>query len=286
VFVGSTVPSLRLDHITDLVIDFPNITIQQKIASFLSALDSKIELNNKINTELETMAKMLYDYWFVQYDFPDEDGNPYKSSGGKMFWNKDLKKDIPEDWEVKSLADITDLSNESVNPFNYPEKEFKHYSIPNFDKSGTYGIEKGYDIKSNKFVVTQTDVLVSKLNPWFNRVIYSTDEDDLISSTEFVIWRTKNIDMKNYLYMTARDPSFITYCINSASGTSHSHRRVNPTVMMKYKVAYNYKIAELFGSRIGSFIKTYANNQVENKSLSDLRDWLLPMLMNGQVRVN
>jgi restriction endonuclease S subunit len=155
VFVGSTVPSLRLDHITDLVIDFPNITIQQKIASFLSALDSKIELNNKINTELETMAKMLYDYWFVQYDFPDEDGNPYKSSGGKMFWNKDLKKDIPEDWEVKSLADITDLSNESVNPFNYPEKEFKHYSIPNFDKSGTYGIEKGYDIKSNKFVVTQ-----------------------------------------------------------------------------------------------------------------------------------
>lgn len=283
---GSAQPKLTKDNLNSIPLSIHDIETQKKISSILSTLDAKIEVNNKINVSLEQMAKTLFDYWFVQFDFPNTEGKPYKTSGGKMIWNDELKRDIPEVWEVKSLADLTNVSSESVNPLNFPNKEFKHYSIPTFDETGMYCIEKGSEIKSNKFIITNTDILVSKLNPWFNRVAYSTDECDLISSTEFVVWRSSNIAMKNYLYMIARDASFISYCTKSASGTSNSHKRVNPTVMMKYKVAYNFKIAELFGSRIGSFIKTYANNQVENKSLSDLRDWLLPMLMNGQVRVN
>lgn len=255
------------------------------VYQLLNKLDTKIDLNNKINSELEAMAKTLYNYWFVQFDFPDKNGKPYKTSGGKMVWNEELKREIPEAWEVKSLADLTKVSSESINPLTFPNKEFKHYSIPTFDETGTYGIEKGSEIKSNKFTITNTDILVSKLNPWFNRVAYSTDEGNLISSTEFVVWRSHNLAMKNYLYMIARDASFITYCTQSATGTSNSHKRVNPTVMMKYKIVYENFIAELFGSKIGSAIKMYAKNQVENKSLSDFRDWLLPMLMNGQVIV-
>ena len=110
-----------------------------------------------------------------------------------------------------------------------------------------------------------TDVLVSKLNPWFSRVIYSTDENNTIWSTEFVVWRTKTIPIKNYLYMIARDVSFRTYCTQSATGTSNSHTRVNPTVMMKYRIVYDEKIAEQFGVILGSTIKTYANNRIENK---------------------
>jgi type I restriction enzyme S subunit len=168
---------------------------------------------------------------------------------------------------------------------NSPNTNFKHYSIPTFDELGTYKVEKGEDIKSNKFTVEDTDVLVSKLNPHFSRVIYSTHDDNLICSTEFVVWRTSNIEIKNYMYMIARDYSFITFCTKSSAGTSNSHKRVNPTVMMKYKVAYQQRIAERFGSILGSTIKMYAKNQIENKTLSELRDWLLPMLMNGQVRV-
>lgn len=189
-------------------------------------------------------------------------------------------------WEPKSLAEVVEISNESINPLDYYDKDFKHYSIPTFDISGTFGIEKGEDIKSNKFTVNETDLLVSKLNPWFNRVVYSTDESDQICSTEFVVWRTNSIPLKNYLYMIARDNSFISYCTKSASGTSNSHKRVNPQVMMKYKIAFNKDISESFGSKIASSIKIYAKNHIENKYLSDLRDWLLPLLMNGQVKVN
>jgi type I restriction enzyme S subunit len=285
VATGSTIKNLSLKSIQDFEVPFPTSNEWKKIVAVLSALDSKIELNNKINTELESMAKTLYDYWFVQFDFPDKDGNPYKTSGGKMVWNDELKREIPGGWEVKNLGDITSISNESINPMNSPNTNFKHYSIPTFDELGTYKVEKGEDIKSNKFTVEDTDVLVSKLNPHFSRVIYSTHDDNLICSTEFVVWRTSNIEIKNYMYMIARDYSFITFCTKSSAGTSNSHKRVNPTVMMKYKVAYQQRIAERFGSILGSTIKMYAKNQIENKTLSELRDWLLPMLMNGQVRV-
>ena len=87
-------------------INLPNLTTQQKIASVLSSLDFKIELNNRINAELEAMAKTLYDYWFVQFDFPNEEGKPYKTSGGAMVWNEELKREVPEGWEVKALEEI------------------------------------------------------------------------------------------------------------------------------------------------------------------------------------
>jgi len=259
---------------------------QKKIGFLLSALDKKIELNRRINAVLDSMAYTLFNYWFVQFDFPDKNGQPYKSNGGKMIWNEELKRHVPNGWEIKELSKITDVSNESINPFDLPEKDFKHYSIPVFDKSGTYALEKGIEIRSNKFVIRGNDVLVSKLNPRFNRVIYSTDENDLISSTEFVVWRTKSVEFKNYLYMIARDPSFITYCTQSASGTSNSHKRVNPTVMMKYKVVFNEAVARHFGEALGSAIELYSKNQLENKNLTELRNWLVPLLMNRQVRIS
>jgi type I restriction enzyme S subunit len=96
---GSTIKNLSLDSLNKLHIPVPSKNEQQKIAAVLSALDSKIEINNRINTELEAMAKTLYDYWFVQFDFPNEDGKPYKTSGGKMVWNTELKREIPAGWK-------------------------------------------------------------------------------------------------------------------------------------------------------------------------------------------
>lgn len=260
--------------------------IQKHIAAALSSLDDKIELSYRINLELEAIAKIVYNYWFVQFDFPDESGKPYKSSGGKMIWNEELKREIPDKWKIKSLIEITDISIEQLNPLEKPSKEYKHYSIPVFDETGTYRIETGDKIKSNKFIVKNTDILVSKLNPWFNRVVYSTDESDTICSTEFVVWRTKNIQIKNFLYMTAKDSTFVTYCTQSATGTSNSHRRVDPNIMMNYRIALDEKTAERFGEILDSSIKMYVKNLNESKNFSDLRDWLLPMLMNGQVKVN
>ena len=106
---GTKMPRGDKSQILRFQIPKIELTTQQKIASVLSALDSKIELNNRINAELEAMTKTLYDYWFVQFDFPDKNGKPYKTSGGKMVWNEELKREIPEGWEVQKMAEWLDI---------------------------------------------------------------------------------------------------------------------------------------------------------------------------------
>lgn len=277
--------SLNEEIFSYLNLYLPEYKDQQKIGDFLFLLHSKINVNNKINEEIEKLAKVIFDYWFVQFDFPNSNGKPYKSSGGKMVWNEYLKLEIPSSWEVKELSDVVKISNESLNPFDFPDNKFKHYSIPVYDEKGTYDIELGRTIKSNKFVVLDSDILVSKLNPRFNRVIYPIGEDDTICSTEFVVWRSKNTALKNFLFMIARHPKFISYCSKSSTGTSNSHRRINPSVMMNYKLAYDINTIELFGTKLNPLLQKYSKNILENRILTEIRDWLLPMLMNGQVTI-
>lgn len=290
----SAVPGVNRNELHEMAIP----TIEDKLTQIktrkvLEAIDDKIELNNRINAELEAMAKTLYDYWFVQFDFPFDfaqgkpgtNGKPYKTSGGKMVYNPTLKREIPEGWTAKPLSSITNVSNDSLNPADTPDKAFKHFSIPVFDATNTYGIELGRMIGSNKFKVEETDLLVSKLNPWFNRVIYAMDEVDQICSTEFVVWRSPNTAIKNFLYLIATSPQFIAHCTQSATGTSNSHKRVIPNVMMRFLQPFNSKIGELFGQIVEPVLKQMNVNQRANTELASLRDWLLPMLMNGQVTV-
>ena len=282
----SAVPGVNRNELHEMAI--PAITDrnqQKKIAAVLSALDTKIDCNNRINAELEAMAKTLYDYWFVQFDFPDANDKPYKSSGGKMVYNATLKREIPAGWRATTLASITPISNDSLNPADFPEKEFKHFSIPVFDATKTYGLELGQTIGSNKFTVLGTDLLVSKLNPWFSRVIYAMDETDQICSTELVVWRCPTNNLKNFLFLIATSSQFIAHCIQSASGTSNSHKRVNPNVMMRFDLPYQNDVAEKFGQKISPTLEKLIINHRENQQLTQLRDWLLPLLMNGQVTV-
>ena len=260
-------------------------TGQTKIAAVLSVLDAKIDLNNRINAELEAMARTLYDYWFVQFDFPDEDGRPYKSSGGKMVYNPVLKREIPEGWDVRRLSEIVPVGNDSIDPSTTPAKIFRYYSIPEFDKTGDHDFEYGGAIGSNKFMVSGTDLLVSKLNPWFNRVVYATSEPDQICSTEFVVWRSENEAEKNFLFSVATSQQFVAHCVGSATGTSNSHKRVNPKVMMQFAIPFHGRIARSLGEIVAPMAKLIAKNRREKKQLTNLRDWLLPMLMNGQVTV-
>jgi len=117
---ASSYPSICPADIENVSFDFPDFSIQKSIVDILRGLDCKIALNRKENATLEAMAKQLYDYWFVQFDFPDANGKPYKSSGGKMVYNETLKREIPEGWEVKMLKDITNGEMESITPVNTP----------------------------------------------------------------------------------------------------------------------------------------------------------------------
>lgn len=258
----------------------------EKIIQILSSLDRKIALNRKANEILESMAKQLYDYWFVQFDFPNAEGKPYKSSGGKMVYNETLKREIPEGWEVKQLAELTKDEMESICPCDTPDVVFKHYSIPAFDDCASYALEKGDTILSNKFVPTDNDILVSKLNPWTSRVIWCTEEEDAICSTEFVSLAPENRDEKGFFYMLAKSIPFITYCTKASTGTSHSHRRVNPEIMKMFVLPYNKDIISAFSKIVSNYIEKSVKHTQENRKLQSLRDYLLPLLMNGQVKVS
>jgi type I restriction enzyme S subunit len=283
---GSSNPTLNRNFVHQLDANKPKPNVQKEIAAVLSALDAKIDCNKRINAELEAMLKSLYGYWFVQFDFPDVNGNPYKSSGGKMAYNTSLKRNIPEGWVAAPLSSITPVSNESLTPADFNDKSFKYFSIPVFDVTKTYGVELGQSIGSNKFTVLGVDLLVSKLNPWSNRVVYAMDETDQICSTEFVVWRSPSENVKNFLFVIATSQQFISHCVQSATGTSNSHKRVNPSVMMRFELPYEKRVAAEFGEVIDPILKKLVFNQRENQHLTQLRDWLLPMLMNGQVTVS
>lgn len=273
------------DKIKDCTVYIPDPTDQQKIADFLNQIDEKIAINKKENETLEAMAKQLYDYWFVQFDFPDANGRPYKTSGGKMVWNETLKREIPEGWEVKALSELSDNEMCSIMPTSEPDRVFKHFSIPAYDACGFYEEELGKDILSNKNVVTEHDVLVSKLNPWTSRVVWGIDDPDTICSTEYVSLRPKASDEKAYMFMIAKSSPFMRYCTEASTGTSHSHRRVNPDILRMYKVPYSRNCVKAFCDMTEELFNRITVNKIAEKELREQKDFILPLLMTGQVTI-
>lgn len=278
-------PQITFDLLSEYAFPIPPISEQKRISSVISTLDKKIALNRAINQNLEAMAKQLYGYWFVQFDFPNKDGKPYKSSGGEMVWNEKLKRMIPKEWTNANIYQLASISKETVNPQAQPNELFKHYSLPEYDKTGTYAEEYGIDIQSAKFIVTNNCILVSKLNPWTSRVICGNRGSNQICSTEFVVWNPASLKTKGFLFMLAKSAKFIEYCTQGATGTSHSHRRINPELMMKFDFPYNSEIAIKFSLLIENIIVHLHNNIAQLKVLTKQRDELLPLLMNGQITI-
>ena len=136
---GSKVKHTSPEKICEVEVYIPEIGVQKKIGSLLKALDSKIENNNKINAELELMAKTIYDYWFLQFEFPNEEGKPYKSSGGNMVWNEELKREIPEGWEVTTIGDVTVCHDSKRIPLTGNEREEIKGNIPYYGATGIMG---------------------------------------------------------------------------------------------------------------------------------------------------
>lgn len=281
---GTTFKEISKSALQGIEIRLPDLEKQRDIAKCLSDLDRKIELNKQINDNLETMAKQLYDYWFVQFDFPNEEGKPYKSNGGAMVWNEKLKREIPQGWSGVSLKDLALTSRNAITPVE--NEVYQHFSIPSFDACGSYSLDNGSDIKSDKFVLQKGQLLVSKLNPWFNRVVWVPKGTNMIGSTEFVVLNPNNESESGYIYSVIKSPKFIAYCSQAATGTSHSQRRVSPDVLMAFKVVYEQGVVQKYGCLIEKIQKQQAELLSEIAILTKQRDELLPLLMNGQASVN
>lgn len=294
--VGATMPSLNTKLMDNIPLDIPTREIQDKIAGLLDSIDSKIECNNKINEELESMAKTIYDYWFLQFEFPNENGKPYKSSGGRMVWNKELKREIPENWRTDLLGNLF-ISNRGIS---YNSKTIEGNGVPminlaSFNVDGSYK-EEGIKIYSGDYlaekVVKPFDLLMC--NTQQTAIDYKKDiigkaflvpdifDGDIVTSHHVTTIQVKKDNMKYFLHRLFNTDFFHKYAAGFTNGTNilglifsgiEKYELEIPDDIVLDKFAKLMLDVEMKKSKI---IK-------ENQELSSLRDFLLPLLMNGQV---
>ena len=286
-FIKTTIMHLPGDRLREIEIDVPDYSTQCGIGDVLSAIDAKIEVNTHISVALESMAKMIYIYWFTQFDFPNVEGKPYRSSGGKMVWNEQLKREIPKGWEVGTIDSILAIDNNSVDPSKLGDTIMEHYSIPAFD-DGKYPVfEPANTIESGKYIVNRECILTSKLNPHFKRLWDPyCDTDNAICSTEFIVYRPRDLWTRSYCFAVLNSDSFYAHMVSNATASTGSRKRIQPDVSASFQLAIpDEQTIRAFVKVYDPILKQLKNLRKENHELANLRDWLLPMLMNGQATV-
>jgi type I restriction enzyme S subunit len=292
-FIGSTIKHLTGIGLKQVEFSFPPLQDQQTIAAVLSALDAKIECNNRINAELEAIAKTLYDYWFVQFDFPDRNGKPYKSSGGKMVYNPTLKREIPEGWECKALSRHLYCNRFKLGK-NHKYSNIRYLDTANLTKNIIESIQPFKIGKDNipsraNMVVKKNDILYSTVRP--NQCHYGLIKqpiENMISSTGFALLSHKQDESLNdvfYLFLTS-GPNLQRLTKISESSKS-SYPSVSPDDILNLDIALpnSNQLIEKACNLTNPIFEKLSVVQKENHHLTRLRDWLLPILMNGQVTV-
>ena len=261
--------ALSIDALNNFPVPLLPLAEQERIGDIFSSIDQKIALNRAINDNLEAMAKQLYDYWFVQFDFPNEEGKPYKSSGGKMVWNEKLKREIPEGWEVVSIGDILDkvqstprlMTNEYMLNGQYPIID----QTVNVYYAGFTDREDAVSRQYPAVVFGDHSCAVKYINFPFVRGADGTQvmlsKDDRIS-VEFLYFATKNIPLRE------------------------GYARHYSILKESYIIAPTIYIAKLYQKLAVKQFELITSNRKEIIELSKQRDELLPLLMNGQVSVN
>lgn len=294
--IGSTILRLYNDDIRNTDIIVPHLSEQKKISSVLSSLDDKIALNKKINAKLEAMAKRLYDYWFVQFDFPNSEGNPYKTSGGKMVWNEVLKREIPEGWKVKSINDIS-VSYRGVGYTADDEKSAEDNDV--------VLILRGNNISNNHIIYDGNTVYLDKSFVSEEQKIHKYDFVMTMSSGSkehvgksamflfdsphsygaFCNKITPAKDCQFFLENYLHSEYFKKYIQITCSGTG-----INNLTNEHFDKAFfpfpDNEVLESFNQKIKPIYEQIGVLEKENLRLTVLRDRLLPLLMNGQVIVN
>ena len=275
---GTTFKEVSKEAMEEYDVYLPELSIQKKLVSVLSYIDDKISLNNSICADLEAMAKQLYDYWFVQFDFPDENGKPYKSSGGKMVWNEKLKREIPEGWEVKELKDITNEGNDKKYSLDENVATLDLSVMPS-DSMVLSSLNESDNFQTNLFEMKKGDILFGSIRPYLKKAGIAPC-DGAVAGTVHCFRPKEKYDF-NFIAITLCNERMFNYATNASQGTKMPV--VTSDTILNYKVAYNQSISQKFNSLD---IKDVMSACImENQQLISLRDFLLPMLMNGQITI-
>ena len=286
---GSTVIGIRQPELLKCRVAVPDFETQKQIAHVLSTLDRKIEVNNQINSELEKLAKTIYEYWFVQFDFPNEHGKPYKSSGGEMVYNEVLKREIPKGWAVEKLVAVTksiqsggtpsrkesSFFNGSVNWFTTTELNDKHL-LNSSENVSAIAINNS----SAKIFPIGSVLIAIYASPTAGRLGILTAEGAFNQAIAGIIPRDNF--STNYIYSILLNER--RRLLSKASGTAQQN--LSSEIIKNFEVLNPCKeILIAYNQSIVSIFEKLSKNRTENLELAKLRDFLLPMLMNGQVTV-
>ena len=284
---GGVQKNITMESIRNVVLPSIDISIQRRIASVLSSLDSKITLNRRINTKLETIAKRLYDYWFVQFDFPDANGNPYKSSGGKMVWNDALKREIPEGWEVGNICMIADILSGGT-PSKANARYWENGTLPFFGPTDYNG--NVFQIETSEYI-TEDGLKHCASSLFEEGVIIITARGSIgkliIVGTPMAMnqscyaLRSKTGEYEYLYFLTTQ----LIDCLK-AKGSGSVFKSINTLdIENSLLCVADAKTISKFCSMVKPLLNKIKESIKETARLTALRDKLLPLLMNGQVEV-
>lgn len=267
---------IDIDNFLNMEIDLPSIDIQKKIGRFIS-INDKLALNTRMNAELEAMAKQLYDYWFVQFDFPDENGNPYKSSGGEMVYNATLKREIPAGWEVKPLNDLLLLEDSRRIPLSNKERENRRGIYPYYGATGIMDYIDDY-IFDGDYILLAEDGSTSDKNG--NPVVQYIWGKNWVNNHAHIIHASDDSQLQFYYFLLKTIPVVLIE-------TGSIQKKISQENLLAYSVACppNRLVGD-YCSISSSFREKQKELTDENNYLTHIRDSLLLMLMNGQVTVD
>ena len=284
---GAVQKFLPLKGLREFPVPQFNKELHNRIKILLN-IDQKIQTNNQINQELEAMAKTLYDYWFVQFDFPDQNGKPYRSSGGKMVYNQELKREIPEGWGVARIEDIAQTGSggtpKSTNVSYYSNGEIPWINSGELEQTvitstSNFITEEGLNNSSAKLFPSGT-ILVAMYGATAGKVSFLTFE----ASTNQAICAIMLTDIRMRYYLKNVIEDLYQYLVKLSTGSARDNLSQDMIKNIKVVIPSN-DILDRFYDFSNNIIKEITKKQQENEQLTQLRDWLLPMLMNGQVKV-
>ena len=292
---GTSQRNTSPEKIYGVTVWVPSESAQESIGDFLFNIEEQINVNNQVNDNLQVMLQTLYGYWFLQFDFPDENGRPYRSSGGRMAWNDQLKREIPLDWRVGANEELFDGIRTGLNPrqnFNLRTQGIAYLTVKNLTKDG------GLDFTSCDYIDEEAmakvrrrsdlrvgDILFASIAPLRRCfLIYEEPRDWEINESVFSIRPRRGVTTPEYVYCHLMSDAFVKQAEQSSTGSIFKGIR-HETLKGMMTVIPPETIAQSYASAVSPIMRMRNDNLEENRKLQELRDWLLPLLMNGQATV-
>jgi type I restriction enzyme S subunit len=294
---GSAMPKLSQRSMNGIELPLPPLDVQLAIAETLGSLDNKIEQNRRMGQALECLARATFKAWFLDFEpvkvkaagatsFPGMPHAAFTALPDRLAESQ--RGTVREGWDVKTVGDVTRLSKQQIKPQDHPDELFEHFSIPAYDVGQNPVVEPGSGIMSQKFVVVPDCVLLSKLNPRIPRVWIPAPANGRrqIASMEFLVAVPRSRGTREFLYCLFQQREFRDTLAQSASGTSSSHQRVRPSDLLAHPLVVPPKtVLNAFTDQARALIALREALQAEATMLATLRDYLLPRLLSGRVRV-